>query len=515
MARHHKQHDIRPRLKNRCPAVAPPTLFPLLALGCLGFGPWLRADPLALHDRGDLRADFSIDFTEAGPPTGTVVPNDFAFTPGDAGPSVTVRNEGPGAMTLFTGDGGYFTTGTLLFQPGPGSLAIFTGRAVQGFGVTMETNFLERATYTLEALTASSEIIATATGESSGAGGEPVFLGVLDPAARIEMVRLYCGPSGPNSFVLSHPVFQIAAAPSDHPSTLPVMAGFGFKVDGVATYLHEGLNSATPATETATEDNPNVLDLQDETRFPSLRGGDVLRFQAAFAGGGNPLMGLLSRTEEIKAGHHFVRVPGALNAGSNYPTSPASNGPFPTPTDIGSDFVIGARSYVEVPSGTRYLMFSLAQPSPGFSGAVQVDWIPRTLFENWLLTYGLTGGLAGATADPDGDGLNNIEEFAYGKDPTSSDAGTPANFAFAPNGRLAGTGLDERLVLSFGGLATGPVRYRPAFSSDLADWQIGSPLTISAILFNDGATRAVFQTADPTGGARRFGRILVEPLPRP
>lgn len=86
---------------------------------------------------------------------------------------------------------------------------------------------------------------------------------------------------------------------------------------------------------------------------------------------------------------------------------------------------------------------------------------------------------------------------------------------FAPTGQLFGTGADERLILTFGSRNAGPLRYRPAFSADLTPWQIGSPLSISAILTNEGATRAGFQTADPLGGNRRFGRILVEYLPRP
>ena len=474
----------------------------------------LSAAPLAILDRTNLRSDFAIAFTQVGPATGTAVPNNFSFNPSDGGAGVGVTTQG-GNMSVITGGGSYFTSGTLLYHSGPGALLLYPGRNVQGFGVTIESNFGERASYKLEAFTASSVPLQTATAVSSGTGGEPAFLGVMDPDARIGILRLTSGPSGPNSFVLSAPVFQITTAPGDHPSTLPVMAGFNFKVDGSATYLHEGLNSGTPGTIEATVDNPNTIDLQKATRFPSLRGGDVLRFQAGFSTG-NALLAVLSRTQEIKAGTQFARVPGSVNAGADYPTPMISGGSFPTPTDIGSDFIIGSKSFVEVPTGARYLMFSLAQPISGFSGGVQVDWIPRTLFENWLLTQGLVGSLAGITADPDGDGLNNIEEFAYGKDPTSGQLDELVEFAFSPNGQLFGSGADERMVLAFGGLAAGPVQYRPAFSTDLINWQIGSPLAISAILYNGDATRAVFQTVDPVAGSRRrFGRIFVDYIPRP
>ncbi len=41
-------------------------------------------------------------------------------------------------------------------------------------------------------------------------------------------------------------------------------------------------------------------------------------------------------------------------------------------------------------------------------------------FEGWAMTYGLEGDDALNTADPDGDGLNNLAEYAFGGNPTNS-----------------------------------------------------------------------------------------------
>jgi hypothetical protein len=48
------------------------------------------------------------------------------------------------------------------------------------------------------------------------------------------------------------------------------------------------------------------------------------------------------------------------------------------------------------------------------SGTVTAALSP---FESWCIGYGLSGANALASADPDGDGLNNAGEFAFGTSP--------------------------------------------------------------------------------------------------
>lgn len=487
---------------------------PILFLVMAGLGAGLQAAPVVIHARGDIRQDYTIQWTEAAPANGQTIPNDFYFSASDGRTPVTIHSDSPSPMTRITGGGGYFTTGSLLLHPAPGELRIYPLRKLQGFGVTIESSFTEKATYTMIFRTITSEYIGEATAQSSGTSGEPVFLGLIDPDARIEIIQIRCGPSGPNGFVLSDPVFQLPRVSSDNPKVLPVQGSFSTLVSPEATYLHEGIEGAriTAATTEATEVNPNAHDLLDETRFPGLRGGDVLLLRSTFNGvGRNPPMALLSRTNEILGGRALVRVPGAVKTGTGFPTPPISGQSVTTPTDIGSDFAIAGATFVEVPPGSRYLMTTLAEPGNGLGGSISVDWIPRTLFENWLLKQGLVGSLAALDADIDKDGLSTIAEFAFGKDPTRADAAEVADFSFVPRPDVS-TGT-PRLSMVFGALRNAPLRYRPSFSSDLVNWQTGSPADVRPLVLEPGGDRAVLFATDPVGGPRRFGRLAIEYIP--
>lgn len=92
----------------------------------------------------------------------------------------------------------------------------------------------------------------------------------------------------------------------------------------------------------------------------------------------------------------------------------------------------------------------------------------RSLFESWQVLHfgeaalqdpGLEGDLWGAGADPDGDGLNNLEEYAFAGDPHL------ASQSLRPWLSLAG----ERLSIHFH-RAREELTYTVQFSEDLAGW---------------------------------------------
>lgn len=270
---------------------------------------------------------------------------------------------------------------------------------------------------------------------------------------------------------------------------------------------------ADPATTDATTDNENAHDL--EAWFPALRTGDVLsltRSGSPYEGGGSPnhLLAVLSSTEELLGGERFRRVPGALEAGRDYPTGTISSASVSTPTNIQQDFLVGDRTFISVPDRARYVFFTRAFPAADSTPlSVTVSHIPREVFQSWVTGYGLLGSLAQPGSDLDGDGLSLLEEFAFQKDPTRPDGSERADYSFTPIVDTSGTPGFLRLL--FGGRTDGPIRYGVEVSSDLTSWLRLPDNAVAPLLVKDG--NALFSAFDPASGPRRFGRVVLEHLP--
>jgi len=116
-------------------------------------------------------------------------------------------------------------------------------------------------------------------------------------------------------------------------------------------------------------------------------------------------------------------------------------------------------------------------------------------FPNWAAQAGLSGPDAGPGADPDGDGLPNLLEYALG--------GSPNSTAASPRPTIEVSG--DHLAIAFV-RARSDVTYLVEGSSDLIDW---SPISFTPVAL--GQTQIVsdtvpISTANP---ARRFLRLRV------
>jgi len=136
-------------------------------------------------------------------------------------------------------------------------------------------------------------------------------------------------------------------------------------------------------------------------------------------------------------------------------------------------------------------------------------------FEPWLASNGLVGGSDG---NPDGDGLNNLLEFAFGTDPKAAQ-GTSVT---APGGTLVPRGAPGvRIVTTpafeFQGLfsrrkdhAALGLGYRPQFSADLIHW---TDATATPVVASDNGEMEVVSVRAPAqidGKTPRFFRLSVD-----
>jgi len=99
-----------------------------------------------------------------------------------------------------------------------------------------------------------------------------------------------------------------------------------------------------------------------------------------------------------------------------------------------------------VPAGSSgSLSFSVTAFNGQNSDPVVIELlavIPQT-YADWVAAEGLAPGESAETADPDGDGRSNLEEYFYGTDPLATDA-APAALSLR-----SGPGQPDRLVWTF------------------------------------------------------------------
>ncbi len=132
----------------------------------------------------------------------------------------------------------------------------------------------------------------------------------------------------------------------------------------------------------------------------------------------------------------------------------------------------------------------------------------HTLYANWTVASygawaaesGLTGPDAAAVADPDGDGVANLLEYALGGDPLA-----PAGTA-SPTVGVATVAGQPRLTLSFTPQQIAGLRYVVQASSDLSDWTDQTDLTD---LLVPGQPYTFTDPANLATNPRRFLRLRV------
>jgi sialate O-acetylesterase len=105
---------------------------------------------------------------------------------------------------------------------------------------------------------------------------------------------------------------------------------------------------------------------------------------------------------------------------------------------VSNNMVVLSAPAVAVPTSMRFAWSQVAQPNlrNGAGLVASAFRAEQNLFGQWIVDFGLSGSNAVYTANPDGDALDNLGEYALGGNPTNDDASAvlPAHFMENPAG---------------------------------------------------------------------------------
>ena len=156
-----------------------------------------------------------------------------------------------------------------------------------------------------------------------------------------------------------------------------------------------------------------------------------------------------------------------------------------------------------LPVGSSFVFKAYASNIKGVSYTSSTAFITLTLLEGWRQTqFGITAstGNAADNADPDGDGLKNLLEYALNLPPNA--AGRVPASVQATGGNLEY--LYDRGTAAFNSGTT----YQVEWSDDLTTWSGAG--VVETLLSDDGTTQQVKATLPAGSGGRRFVRLRVQ-----
>lgn len=140
----------------------------------------------------------------------------------------------------------------------------------------------------------------------------------------------------------------------------------------------------------------------------------------------------------------------------------------------------------------------------------------QDLYSQFTSSYGLSGASAALTADPDKDGVNNLQEFAFGLDPNAINnaplvvTGSTLTARGMPIAFLAGTGSQQRLRVEYiQRTDLSPLTYQVEFSDDLVHWSAATNSPV--VQATAGGFQAVTVDDVITGAAKtkRFAHVVM------
>lgn len=183
--------------------------------------------------------------------------------------------------------------------------------------------------------------------------------------------------------------------------------------------------------------------------------------------------------------------------------------PWPTaPDGSGPSLVLrNPNSNPNHAMGTNWMASSVIHGTPGADEPAPPGTYAAWVQARFSRAQQVNPAISGPTADPEGDGFNNLSEFAFATDPFAAD--TPAIwFVWSSHAGSEYPALRFRRPVPNGGLV-----YELLASNDLLNWAVVSTAAAETFPQGGGVEEAVFRDVQPRTAPQRYLRLRVTLLP--
>ncbi|MDX6765837.1 MAG: fibronectin type III domain-containing protein [Candidatus Methylacidiphilales bacterium] len=283
-------------------------------------------------------------------------------------------------------------------------------------------------------------------------------------------------------------------------------------INNLDLFLYNTVNNTLVATSNSTVNNVEHLYL------PSLPAGryclqvykpftgrtsNAETYALAFNFAANPKPNAPTNASAIPLSSSSLRLQwtdaSSDETGFRIENSSSANGTYSVLTTLSANST--SYDHTGLAAGTTYYYRIYATKAAGDSPSASTSNTTFTLLENWrLVNFGNSSnsGNGSDSSDPDGDGLDNLVEYATGSSPLDPATASPLALVSDPS----------RLKVSFPRIADADLVYAIWASPDLANWGT-TPIWTSTGVENTAGPVTVTDIQDITAALRRFLQLRI------